>query len=138
METPETDRTGEAAHIFHALLGYPIPPELRDRWLALDELVAADPGGALAVNMHAIIAKRLDVEAIEFWLRVCRGRNRLGQKIQIMCYLAELDQANYHAWVAARPAPLRAWSCMAWHGARSAWKFVKGAFLVRHHCLLHQ
>lgn len=128
--------TAESDHLHRCLFGTPVPDELSALWLAADAHLAGEPGGAVAVDMGRIVTRKLDAEAIELWLRLTRGRNRLTQKMQAMCYLAELRPDHQSWWVGRRPSWLGASLVLSFHAVRTAWKLLKGLFLVRYHRLL--
>jgi len=83
-----------------------------------------------------VVARRLDVEAVEFALRRRRLCPELTRKIQILCYLLEV-RANYHNdFIATRREPVRAILVFLGRIPAAGWKLLKGECLIRLHGLL--
>lgn len=81
----------------------------------------------------AVVRAGLDVEAVEFWLRL-RGRNpALTRKIQVLFYLLE-PRSRYYPWfVGGAEGRAKAVRGLIGAALRSVWKGAKGAWLVRRH-----
>jgi hypothetical protein len=87
-----------------------------------------------------VVAQRLDAEAVEFALRR-RGLQGdhwgdLARRMQILCYLVEVQPAYFGEFVNVESSRGRAWAGLLGATLRSAWKLVKGEYLVRRHGLV--
>jgi hypothetical protein len=91
----------------------------------------------LSASMVAkVVARKLDAEAVEFALRR-RGKGReLARKMQILCYLVEVRPEYFNRFVNTETSRRRAWSAVGGATLRSAWKLLKGEYLIRRHGLL--
>ena len=95
-----------------------------------------------------VVARRLDAEAVEFALRRRglwgdpRGGARgdlggeLARRMQILCYLVEVQPAYLGDFVNAERSRGHAWAALLGATLRSAWKLAKGEYLVRRHGLV--
>ncbi len=114
---------------------------------ALREMgTAASP--AMANVVAKVVARRLDAEAVEFALRRRGPRGdlrgsmggELARRMQILCYLVEVQPAYLGEFVNvesnAESPRGRAWAALLVATLRSAWKLVKGEYLVRRHGLV--
>lgn len=94
-----------------------------------------------AVNMTTVLNRRLDVEAIEFFLRTCYPRNVLTCKLWACAYLYEAQEGvaprgRSRVRLGRTTSPLLCLVILAWFGFRSAVKWLKGGLQVyRHHLL---
>ena len=87
-----------------------------------------------------VVARRLDAEAVEFALRR-RGllgdqARDLARRMQILCYLVEVQPAYLGEFINAEKSRGRAWAALVGTTFRSVWKLVKGEYLVRRHGLV--
>ena len=83
-----------------------------------------------------VVARKLDAEAVEFALRR-RGQGReLARKMQILCYLVEVRPEYFDEFVNTESSRRRAWAALAGATLRSAWKLLKGEYLIRRHGLV--
>ena len=90
------------------------------------------PSPALA----ELIAHEADLEAAELALRRRDPHNPLTQRFQTACYLAEARPEHYGVFVNEKAAFLPAWLSLSGHALRTAWKYLKGLYLLRkHHAL---
>jgi|SRR5205823_13136322 len=94
-----------------------------------------------AVNMTKVLHRRLDVEAIEFFLRTRFPGNLLTCKLWACAYLYEAQEGvaphgRIHIRLSRTTTPLLCLVTLVWLGFRSAVKWLKGGFQVyRHHLL---
>ena len=94
-----------------------------------------------AVNMTKVLNRRLDLEAIEFFLRTLYPRNLLTCKLWACAYLYEAQEGvaprgRIQARLGRITSPLPCLGILAWFGFRSVVKLLKGGFQVyRHHLL---
>jgi len=104
------------------------------------EAALREMGAAGSPVVARVVVRRLDAEAVEFALRRRgllgdQGRD-LARRMQILCYLVEVQPAYLGEFINAEKSRARAWTALAGATLRSAWKRVKGEYLVRRHGLL--
>lgn len=123
----------EATLIFKAMFGFDPPTEVIHRYLTAqrDQLL-----NGRWIDMNAILANRLDIEAVEFASR--RNKTVLSQKIQIMCYVAEQSPALLPLFINKQTARLRAFVELGMAGVRAAWKLAYGTYLLKRYRLLER
>jgi hypothetical protein len=103
--------------------------------------VVANVASNVVTNVVAkVVALRLDAEAVEFALRR-RGPcgnpgGDLARRMQILCYLVEVQPAYLGEFINVESSRGRAWAALLRATLRSAWKLVKGEYLVRRHGLV--
>jgi hypothetical protein len=83
-----------------------------------------------------VVARRLDAEAVEFALRRRGQAGDLARRMQILCYLVEVQPAYFGEFINAEKSRGRAWAALAGATLRSVWKLVKGEYLVHRHGLV--
>ncbi|MCX6623922.1 MAG: hypothetical protein NTY38_23240 [Acidobacteria bacterium] len=132
MERSEQVQLGVEAQYFHrAFFARPLAPEVVDRYVRANQHCRLAPDAAI----ETILRNALDVEAIEFALRV-RGRgSTLTRKIQILFYLLEVRRDYYHDFVSETPMFGRALISLAGSVAGTGWKLAKGTWLIWRHGL---
>jgi hypothetical protein len=124
----------EARHLHASLFGRAIDPAVAARYeQAHRELGLESEPSAVAA---AVVARRLDAEAVEFALRRRGVGRELTRKMQLLCYLAEVRSEYLGEFVNLRPSRAGAAAALAAATIRSAWKLAKGTFLVRRHGLV--
>ena len=132
MPEPVPSLAEEARHLHACLFGRSIDSVVIARYEAAHRQAAAASSPMIA----KVVAGRLDAEAVEFALRR-RGQGReLARKMQIVCYLVEVRPEYLDEFVNAKRSRLRAWAALAGATLRSAWKLVKGEYLIRRHGLV--
>src|SRR4029077_11932046 len=93
----------EAAY-FHALFFRgPIPGTVLQRYVAANALCSPPPEVRDSRLVEAIVAHRLDAEAIELAMRLRHGSDVLTRKIQILFFLVEVRSAYYGYFVNQTP-----------------------------------
>jgi hypothetical protein len=104
------------------------------------EAALREMGAAGSPVVARVVARRLDAEAVEFALRR-RGllgdpARALARRMQILCYLVEVQPAYFGEFINAEKTRCRAWAALTGAASRSVWKLVKGEYLVRRHGLV--
>ena len=104
------------------------------------EAALREMGAAASPVVARVVARRLDAEAVEFALRRRRllgdQRRALACRMQILCYLVEVQPAYFGEFINAEKSRGRAWAALVGTTFRSVWKLVKGEYLVRRHGLV--
>jgi hypothetical protein len=130
----------EARHLHACLFRAPLDAVTVARY----EAALREMGAKASPVMARIVTKRLDAEAVEFALRRRGLRGELGgdlsrdlaRRMQVLCYLVEVQPAYLGEFVNAEPSRGRAWAALLGATLHSAWKLVKGEYLVRRHGLV--
>lgn len=84
-----------------------------------------------SIDLRAIVARKLDVEALELVLR--KRHPALTRKFRILLYLAEVKPGYYPRLVNLADHPLRAWTALFFAGFRTMYKTLKGHVILRRH-----
>ncbi len=122
----------EARHLHACLFRTPPDAVTIERY----EAAHCEFGIAASAMVAEVLARRLDAEAVEFTLRR-RGAGRdLTRKMQLLCYLVEVRPNYLDEFVNAKSSRGRAWAALSGATLRSAWKLLKGEYLIRRHGLL--
>lgn len=93
------------------------------------------------LNMATVLDNRLDLEAIEFFLRTQYPGNLLTCKLWACAYLYEAQEGvaprgRIQAPLGRGASPIQCLVILCWHGFRSAWKWLKGGLQVNWYRLL--
>jgi hypothetical protein len=86
------------------------------------------------INFQKIINLNLDVEAIEYVLRLFKNQNSLSCKHKVLSYLMEARSENFTVFHNPKPKPSYKFVLeLSYHGIRSIWKLCYGLILcIRH------
>jgi len=128
------DLAAEAQYLHRSLFGQEADPVIIERYT--DAHRKLFPGDASSTLLSRIVARSLDVEAVQFALRRRGAGRELTRKIEILCYLVEVRAPYQRYFVSNEPGRARAITGLSAAALRSAWKLVKGEYLVRRHGLL--
>ena len=126
--TPDDDviLANEARYFHLALFKTAAPPEVVARYVAGSRLCCSETPRPVRQLIDAMIARRLDVEAIEYVLRLRESENILTKKLQILFYLIEVRSEYYEHFVNRRNAFLPAWTALILSALRTPYQFCKG------------
>jgi len=124
----------EARHLHSCLFAKPIDAAGVARYEAAHRELGL--GNEASPVTAAVVARRLDAEAVEFALRRRGKGQELTRKLQVLCYLAEVRSEYLGEFVNLRPSRAGAAAALAAATLGCAWKLVKGAYLVRRHGLV--
>lgn len=120
------------AEVFHQVIfGRPVPADIRYAFVSANQILLTNASKLTPVKIDLILERSLDVEAIEFALRRRNPQNLLTRKLQILCYLAESRRAYFDTFVNEEHQPVRAFMKLSFATLRSAYKLLKGHFLIR-------
>jgi len=122
----------EADRIHRALFGRAAPADLQRQYVSA--MRDAPVVGAFP-PLDRLMEAGVDLEALELALRRRQPRNALTQRFQVLCYLGEVQPANYGRFVTERRRFLAGALTLGWHVVRSLFKLVKGRWLLRIHDL---
>ena len=122
----------EARHLHACLFRTPLEAIAIARYEAANR----ELGVAASAVVTKVVARRLDAEAVELALRRRGSGGDLARRMQILCYLVEVRRDYLSEFINLESARGRAWAALAGAVLRSAWKRVKGEYLVRRHGLV--
>ena len=122
----------EARHLHACLFHAPLDAVSVARY----EAALREMGAMASPVVLRVVALHLDAEAVEFALRRRGLGYDLARRMQILCYLVEVQPAYLDEFINVESSRGRAWSALAGATLRSAWKLVKGEYLVRRHGLV--
>jgi hypothetical protein len=120
--------TAEAAAIYAALFDDPVPEHLADSYAAAVSTLPLEP---CPVQDDAVWASPGRLSAVEYLLRVTRGKNGLSQRFQVIFYLAELEQSLFSRFARARPSWLGGMLDLGGAGVSVPFAFARGLWWWR-------
>jgi hypothetical protein len=124
----------EARYLHACFFSAPLDPVVIARYEAAHREM--NLAGQPAAVVSRVVEKRLDAEAVEFALRRRGLGKELTTKIQILCYIVEVRSAYLSEFVNTKSMRARAVAELFGATLQTAWKLVKGEYLVRRHGLL--
>jgi nucleoside-diphosphate-sugar epimerase len=116
----------EARYLTARLFSRALDERSVERYRDACRLLPASPEDDL--NMKKIVARRLDVEAIEYALR--RRGSQLTKRIQILGYLLEFRADCFDLFVNTRKSRVAAFVGLGFSVALAVYKMLKGRYLV--------
>lgn len=119
----------EARHLHGCLFTRPVPERVVERYVQAHAHLSL----AVDVDVRRIVERRLDAEALEFFLRRRRPANALTQKLRTLLYLLEIEGPYYGEFVRDRGTALGSVPWLLLAPLRSGYKLLKGALLARRH-----
>jgi hypothetical protein len=127
----------EARHLHACLFPVPADAVMVARYEAAHREASAPESSRIVAK---VVARALDAEAVEFALRrrgsVDNPGRELARKMQIVCYLVEVRPEYFDEFVNMQSSRRRAWAALTGATLRSAWKLLKGEYLIRRHGLV--
>jgi hypothetical protein len=123
----------EASYLFQSLFRAPAPDEVLNHYIAAHR---TNLFNGKWINMPSIISNNLDAEAIEYAVR--SRKTILSQKLQALCYIAEISPHLLDNFIQRRQQRARAFISLGIAGVVSSWKLVYGHYLVRRFALLEE
>jgi hypothetical protein len=127
---PRITLADEVRYFHGCFFPQPLDQVLIDRYAAANQLCIPPLDESSAATIDRIVSGKLDLEAIELVFRHRQRDNFLTKKIRILFYLLEARSAYYGHFInreARFPAAL--WT-LARSAAGTAFKFVKGKYLI--------
>ena len=132
---PDAAALSAEAHALHrAVFGESAPDALVRAYVAAHGALFSDARLDGEESVRRAVERGLDLEAVELVFRLRKKRHALVQKAQILVYLAEA-LPEYQARMVGGARVRGALVKLVGHGARTALKLAKGAYLVRRHRL---
>jgi hypothetical protein len=125
----------EGAYLSRQVFGVEPPPELLDQYVRANQALLGEPqtgeGSGLARAWRRATSARLDVEALEFALRLRLRSNLVTQKVHLLSYLIETRLEFSSRYQNERRSRSRAYLLLAVHAIRGLWKYAHGQWLIR-------
>lgn len=119
----------EIEYIFESLFAdKKLPEEVKNQYIKFcSELPVDGP----QVDMNMIVKHRLDVEAIEFYLRIKFRNNVLTKKIHAVLYLVEVRGEFFDEFHVEKNSLISGFFSLVFYTVRSIYKFFKGKIQVK-------
>jgi hypothetical protein len=133
---PHSDKNAEK--IYDAIFKKKIPPTLSKSFFEASKKMELHYSKEDITRYHKYLENVKDLEALEY---ACRWFNRcplVTDNFKIMIHLAETLPGNHHTFVNERSRPFFNWLLMGITCLHSAWKLVKGIFLLKAHSIKNQ
>lgn len=125
----------EARHLYRRLFGGEATAEVAQRYVEAHErfsFVETEPELAL---VRAVVQRGLNVEAVEYVLRLRHKDNVLSRKVAVLHYLAECRPELFGLFLNTRPGLARGACSLLLALARVPLLYLVGRFQARRHGL---
>ncbi|MFC2166795.1 hypothetical protein ACFLQZ_02400 [Acidobacteriota bacterium] len=120
----------EARALHRSVFNADIPQEVSEKYMRAHDYYLLEATEKDLLWMKRTLQRGLDLEALEFALRIIKKKHILVKKIKILVYISESFCAYYSTFVNERPQRGKAFALLSYHLIRSAYKFLKGSFLL--------
>lgn len=120
----------DAQRTFSMLFPGPMPVVLESRFREAWNLVGSTYTVEEQLELHRAMESVSDLEALEFASRILGRLPALSAQVRLMAFLAETLPEQFSYYVNPVDSICTGWAALAWAGARSAWKLVKGLCLL--------
>jgi len=121
----------EADYLHRALFGTVAPEPVRRLYVQL--LRGASLAAVPRCEIATLMARGVDLEAVELALRRRNPVNSLTQRFHALCYLVEARPEYFDRFVNEQQRFTGGFACVAVHAVRSMYKLLKGCALLRIH-----
>jgi hypothetical protein len=135
MNHKNIKQINDAEKIYDAIFKRKIPPSLSKSFFEASEKLELRYSKDEINRYHKYMEKVKDLEALEYACRWFKRCPLLIDKFKIMVFLAETLPENHHAFVNENIRPIFNWLLMGKTCLHSAWKLVKGIFLLKAHSI---
>ena len=98
----------EARYLHAALFRQPLDAATAERYADAHHTLFPEP--AQTELMRRVLARSLDAQAVEAALRHKYGANVLTRKLQVLCYIVEVQPPYEQDFLNRRASKARAWS----------------------------
>lgn len=120
----------EAEKIYYAIFKKNIPLSTKNHFDKISEKIDARYPLNEITKYHHLLAKAVDLEAIEVAARYLRTCPILNDKFKLMIFLAETLPENYGVFINEQSRHLSAYLSLAFSVFRTVYKLSKGAFYL--------
>lgn len=130
--------TAQADYLHRRLLGGPADPGLQAQYARAVETLLVDgrTTPSQAVDVDRLIARGLDPEAVEHYVRLRHGNNELGRRLHVLIYLIEIRQEYFDRLTLESPSRIGAWWTLFGVGLRMPFLVLKGWWQTTRHGLV--
>ena len=112
------------------------PPEwLLEKYVRVHDAYDVSASQKEIKAIGAIVKHGLDVEAVEYVMRLRKRDNLLTKKVEIIHYLAECSSRRFGDFFLEADIDWRGWVLLLRSLVRVPWCFVMGHWLIRRHGL---
>jgi hypothetical protein len=122
--------TTNAQRIYQLLFAGDMPDPLGQRFTQSWEILAADFSDEEREECRRALEQIQDLEALECFCRHRKLLPALSAQVSLMVMLAETLPSHLSHYISARDNPILGVTSILWATSRTAWKFVKGFFLL--------
>ncbi len=112
--------------VFHS----DIPQNLLEKYVMAHDYYLTEATDKELLWMKRARKRGLDLEALEFVLRIFNKNHILVRKIKILVYISESFSAYYNVFVNEHPQKGKALVLLLYHLLRSVYKVLKGSVLL--------
>jgi hypothetical protein len=125
----------EGAYLSRRVFGVEPPPQLLERYVRANHTLLGEgrttESSPLAQALRHMVSARLDVEALEFALRLRQRSNLVTQKVHLLSYLIETHAVFSSRYLNDRNRRVRGYVLLALHTIRGFWKYARGRRLMK-------
>ena len=133
-----THQEKNAEKIYDAIFKKKIPPSLSKSFFEASKKLDLNYSKNDINRYQKFMENVKDLEALEYACRWFKQCPLLIDKFKIMIFLAETLPENHHTFVNESSHPFFNWLFMGKTCLHSAWKMVKGIFLLKAHKTKYQ
>lgn len=131
------DLVDEANFFNHQVFSGKLTPEIISQYVKAHEFVLKSPAVTIKkIDLSLIIDKSLDLEAIEYALRLKFRDNLITKKIHILSYLLEANRDYNSLYFNEKAGFLKGFIILGYHVVRSCYLFIKGSYLINRYNLV--
>ena len=134
-ESAAEELSREGAYLSRQVFGVEPLPQLLEQYVRANHALLGEgriaEASRLARALRQAVSARLDVEALEFALRLRQRANLVTQKVHLLSYLIETDVAFSSRYLNDRKTRARAHVLLAAHAVRGLWKYARGRWLMK-------
>ncbi len=127
----ELKREARALHL--CVFNSEIPLDVLEKYVMAHDHYLTKVRNAELIWMKKALQQGLDLEALEFALRIFNKEHILVKKFKILVYISESFSDYYNVFVNERPQRRKAFLILSFHLLQSVYKFLKGSVLLLIH-----
>jgi hypothetical protein len=125
MNNPDT-LIEEAKYLYSKLFPGTASSLLIERYVLAHQKLPLTSGLEGRELMTVIVAKRLNVESLEFVLRLRSSDNVLTRKVQVLYYLAESERIHWEHFFSKQESSVYGYTLIFWSLLRAVKLWVQG------------
>lgn len=135
--TPQTDEEllGEGAYLFGRFFNTEPPALILKRYVDAHRSLGLSVTEKWENTLSLIVRKNIDPQAVEYVLRLRRGKNPLSVKIALLHYLAEANRAYWSYFCTDKKSSAAALGAVFFIAFDTVYRYLKGCYLVKRYAL---